>query len=50
MWQKEGDSVKKITENGKMMAIWRHTSKTGHDLKNKILLKCFSDHTEQVLL
>ena len=28
-----GDKVKKLLKNSKMTAIWRHTSKTGHDME-----------------
>ena len=38
-----------ITKNGKMTAVWRHTSKSGHDVKKKTFSKYFSDHTEQLL-
>ena len=35
----------KYTKNGKMTAIWRHTSKTGHDMFSK----CFAHHAGQLL-
>ena len=28
---------------------WGHTTKTGHDMKKKILSKCTYDHAEQLL-
>ena len=42
-------SSQKITENGRMTAVWRHTSKSGHDMNKKFCSKCFSDDTEQLL-
>ena len=41
-------SSQKLLKKGKMTAVWRHTSKTGHDIKRKFI-KCFSDHAGQPL-
>ena len=39
---------KKSLKNGKMMTVWRHTSKSGHEMK-KIFQNVFSGHTEELL-